>query len=123
MSPKNFQVFEEDIQATPVANFGTVQHVTERPSFGISSASGSGAESFQEEPLPLESLFGNEEPSAPSSAVSPAGSASDLFKRPRTSGIGSVEVIQEAKKPSLLTRLSGRKGSAALDFKERLKNR
>ena len=96
--------------------------MTERPSFGINTATGAGTESVQDdqEPLPLESLFGNEEPVA----TSPAASASDLFKRPRNSGIGSVEVIREEKKPSLINRLNNRKGSsAALDFKARLKNR
>ena len=34
------KVFEEDVQATPVVNYGTVQAVTERPSFGISVNNG-----------------------------------------------------------------------------------
>lgn len=51
------KVFEDDIKATPVAGFaGSVQHVTEKPGFGLEIGA-SGSAEIRDENLPLESLF------------------------------------------------------------------
>lgn len=53
------KVFEDDIKATPVAGFaGSVQHVTEKPGFGLEVKAGNqGSHENRDENLPLESLF------------------------------------------------------------------
>ncbi len=97
------KVFRDDVKPTPTERLGTVQRVTERPSFGIAVA-GSGADETSEpkDSLALETLFDGDE---------------DVENRQPTSGVGSVEVI----KP---TGLLGRRKTAAIsDFRQRLKNR
>ena len=69
-------MFEDNLQITPTARLGTVQHVTERPSFGIAvNEAPSGPEPVED--LPLESLFGH-------------GDQEDgLSKRPRNANGGN----------------------------------
>jgi hypothetical protein len=101
------KVFRDEVKATPVVErLGTVQHVTERPSFGIAVASNEAQriELPEKESLALETLFESENESTGPSAPS--------------SGVGSVEVL----KP---TSIIGRRknAGATTDFRARLKSR
>ena len=96
------KVFEEEIYPTSVANFGSVQHVTERPSFGIDASN----EEIQKN-------------------LKPRNNDNELFNK-ETKGLGSVQVL-DAKNTRKTNRLTiGRPShkTAAIDsFKARLKNR
>ena len=95
------KVFEEEIQPTSVVNLGTVQHVTERPSFGLESSNDN------------------------TKNLQPRSHDNQLFNQDGK-GFGSVQVL-DAKKPKKTNRLTiGRPShkTAAIDsFKARLKNR
>lgn len=82
------KVFEADIIATPVVGFaGSVQHVTERPGFGLQVAETQ--KSSADNPLPLESLFKANRNSASNAItvleeeddISPTGIASRIQQR------------------------------------------
>ena len=93
------KVFEEDIYPTSVTNFGSVQHVTEKPSFGLESTNGKN--------------------------LKPRNNDNELFNK-ETKGLGSVQVLDSKKKKTNNRLTIGRPShkTAAIDsFKARLKNR
>ena len=92
------KVFEEEIYPTSVTNFGSVQHVTEKPSFGLESS--------------------NEK------NLKPRNNDNALFNK-GTKGLGSVQVLDSKNKEKTNRLTIGRpKKTAAIDsFKARLKNR
>lgn len=72
------KIFEDDIVATPVAGFaGSVQHVTEKPGFGLSVSNQN-----SQEDLPLQSLFDQNNLAEDSEEdLSPTGIASRIQQR------------------------------------------
>ena len=72
------KVFEEDIYPTSVSNFGTVQHVTERPSFGLESSDDGNTKNLK-----------------------PRSNDNELFNK-ENKGFGSVQVLdkKETKRPT-----------------------
>ena len=78
----SFQIFEEEfIKATPVAGFaGSVQHVTEKPGFGLQVAEN---QQPPKDDLPLETLFKNNniDDSDDDQPQTPTGIASRIQQR------------------------------------------
>eukprot|EP00094_Tigriopus_californicus_P002283 TCALIF_02204-PA protein Name:"Protein of unknown function" AED:0.24 eAED:0.28 QI:0/0.5/0.2/0.8/1/1/5/0/1468 len=106
------KIFEDEIKATPVANFGTVLHVTEKPSFGVNVPT---QDEYQLDDDYVEEPKQEEEPK--SSNQEDAKSSGE--------GVGSVEVISSNANPigGYTHPVAIRKNSAVSDFKERLKSR
>ena len=95
------KVFEEEIYPTSVTNFGSVQHVTERPSFGLDSVDDVAKK------------------------LQPRSNDNDIFTQ-ENKGFGSVQVLdsKDTRKTNRLTIGKPSHKTSAIDsFKARLKNR
>ncbi len=110
------KVFEDDIVATPVVGFeGSVQHVTERPSFGLEASSDPGPATNKRprnnDNLPLESLFGDHSRNSASNSITVLDEENDEDDQSPT---GLASRIRQ--------RLALKK-TKQQEFKARLKNR
>lgn len=103
------KIFEDEIKATPVANLGTVLHVTEKPSFGIS--------------VPTQDDYSSSDDYADEQTQEEEAETNEDAKS--SEGVGSVEVISSNVNPigGYTHPIAIRKNSAVSDFKERLKSR